>query len=127
MGGTCPHLAEGELDVAGAGREVHDQVVQRAPLAGCQQLLDHACARGLQTCKTGRSDACSWTCRRKRTHAAVRTRMPDTYHALDAPGKRCPRGLAQVMNGHFVTLQEPWGACCGHCHPRGHLRPWGRA
>ncbi len=39
------HLAQRELDVAGAGREVHDQVVQRAPLRCGQQLLDHACAR----------------------------------------------------------------------------------
>ena len=38
---TC--LAEGELDVAGARREVDDQVVQLTPLCRRQQLVDHAC------------------------------------------------------------------------------------
>ncbi len=35
--------AQGELDVAGAGREVDNQVVQLAPLRARQQLLDEAC------------------------------------------------------------------------------------
>jgi hypothetical protein len=43
-GRRARHLAERELDVASAGREVHDQVVQRAPPRRRQQLLDHACA-----------------------------------------------------------------------------------
>ena len=41
--GPVADLAEGELDVAGAGREVHNQVIQRPPLRRCQQLLDHTC------------------------------------------------------------------------------------
>lgn len=41
-GPSSARLAQRELDVAGTGREVHDEVVQLAPLRGRQQLLDEA-------------------------------------------------------------------------------------
>jgi hypothetical protein len=43
--GEGDRLAQRQLDVSRAGREVDDEVIQLAPLAGGQQLLDEACGR----------------------------------------------------------------------------------